>query len=188
MRVTCLTNSGANLPDYYRKYGSYDTYRFPVKEGNSYTVYGMILWKRLINYLIFGDDEQFPAWIPAALFEITDGKLSRHWYCSSNIDGLDNTVDFVWGYKELATCFPHFDSLEERNEDALEVFKSRKMAMDLEFADPAVSDTAEILEDDWILCPNCVDAWESQPSLDVLVKCPNCGSVLVNPKQIEPTK
>lgn len=184
MRVTCKTNLCAQLPESYQKQGYSSEYKFPIVVGQSYIVYGMILSMSHIEYLVLGNSDPFPEWMPAELFEITDSKLSRHWYCGANFDGLDNTIDFVWGYKELADHSPHFDLLVDRDGAELEIFTLRRGAMDLEFPDSALSGAAEILEGNWVLCPKCSNAWESQPSLDALVRCPSCGSTLINPNRL----
>lgn len=184
MRVTCKANLCVQLPESYRKEGYSSEYKFPITVGQSYIVYGMVLSRSHIKYLVLGNFDPFPQWMPAELFEITDGKLSRHWYCGSNFDGLSYTVKFVWGYKELAECSLHFDLLVDRDREALNVFTQRKAAMDLEFPDPAISDIAEIIEGNWVMCPKCIDAWESQPTLDALLRCPSCGSILINPNQL----
>ena len=64
----------------------------------------------------------------------------------------------------------------------MELFKLFKQKMDLEFDDPSIELTAEILDSAWVFCPSCQDAWESSNPLDELIKCPNCGEVVKNPR------
>lgn len=184
MRVVCKANTGANLPETYQENGYYDEYKFPLLIGKSYIVYAMNLWAGKISYLIMGEIGQFPSWIPSELFEIVDGKLSKWWHYSINPDKSKNTIDAVWGYKALTDQSDHFDKLVDGDKGVLEVFIQYKEQMDLEFPDPTISDIAEVMEDgEWFFCPKCNNAWESQ-SLDGMVKCPNCGTILKNPKYL----
>lgn len=181
MRVSCTANTGVHLPEFYRKRGYHKEYEFPLLIGKSYIVYGMNLWDGRIGYLIMGEARKFPDWLPSELFEIGDGKLSRYWHYGVNLDNLDNTIDSIWGYKELANHSGHFDKLVDRDRTALATFMHYKELMDLEFPDPLISDSADGLEENWLFCPKCTNAWETH-SLDAMVKCPNCESILKNPR------
>ena len=54
--------------------------------------------------------------------------------------------------------------------------------MDLEFLDPSISNFAEIADDDWLMCPKCIDAWKSKGDRDALVKCSKCLTIFKNPR------
>jgi len=43
-----------------------------------------------------------------------------------------------------------------------------------------IREKAENLADDWLMCPLCQEAWESQSKLP-MVRCPNCKNKLHNP-------
>jgi hypothetical protein len=53
--------------------------------------------------------------------------------------------------------------------------------MDLEFPDPSISDKTQALDDEWLMCPFCIDAWQSD-SKDGMVICPTCHRKLHNPR------
>ncbi|MBA3721680.1 MAG: hypothetical protein H0W88_04695 [Parachlamydiaceae bacterium] len=57
---------------------------------------------------------------------------------------------------------------------------------DINFSTEIINDIAEIGDDEWLICPKCFDAWESNSS-DKIVQCLKCHSFLQNPryKQIE---
>jgi hypothetical protein len=52
--------------------------------------------------------------------------------------------------------------------------------MDLEFPDPEVNLKAEKLEDNWLMCPICIDAWQTDSKAG-MVMCPKCKNVMHNP-------
>ena len=185
MRLICLSKTWHNFPEQYRKYGNRENYEYPVLVGNSYVVYGMImLVESVVEYYVLGESSRFPSWVPADLFQITDSKLSRHWYFGRNLDGLESTVNAIWGYKELADLSNHFDRLADWDEEAHQIFMNYKEVMELEFPNPAITDTAEdIGEGNWLLCPKCIDAWEVE-SFDALVRCPKCKTILNNPRYL----
>jgi hypothetical protein len=182
MRVIARANTGVHLPESYAEHGYYNEYKFPLVVGKSYVVYAMNLWAGKIRYLVIGETNQIPIWIPSELFEIIDSKLSRYWYYGINLDDSKNTIESVWGYKELTDHSDHFDKLVDWDKTALEIFIQYKELMDLEFPDPEISDIAEMIEEgNWLLCKKCCDAFESR-SLDAMIRCPNCGTVLGNPR------
>jgi predicted Zn-ribbon and HTH transcriptional regulator len=46
---------------------------------------------------------------------------------------------------------------------------------------PEIRKSAEDLGDDWLMCPLCQEAWQSQ-SIYGMVECPQCKSKIHNPK------
>ena len=60
--------------------------------------------------------------------------------------------------------------------------------MDLEFPDPTtpVSDQATAFEDNWLLCPHCLDGWQTNSRAGMVI-CPNCKHLLHNPRYEEQT-
>ncbi len=53
--------------------------------------------------------------------------------------------------------------------------------------DNTVDKTAQELEKGWLLCPDCIDAWESS-SIDAMVICPKCNAALHNPRYKDKSK
>lgn len=47
--------------------------------------------------------------------------------------------------------------------------------------DLTVDKTAQEMERDWLMCPNCIDVWQTS-STDAMVICPKCDSALHNPR------
>ena len=52
---------------------------------------------------------------------------------------------------------------------------------DRNYNDPKIQDSAQILEDNWIMCPLCQEAWEDT-TIYAMVCCPMCHHKLHNPK------
>lgn len=49
------------------------------------------------------------------------------------------------------------------------------------FPDPNILESAILINDGWLMCPKCNDAWESNSSKPMVV-CPNCECVFHNPR------
>ena len=46
-----------------------------------------------------------------------------------------------------------------------------------------IKEFAEVLDDEWLMCKICNDAWMTN-SLDAMVICPECDNVLHNPRYV----
>lgn len=53
----------------------------------------------------------------------------------------------------------------------------------LEQSDPNISETAIEGDSNWLICPKCSEAWESD-SLKAMVICSKCGRALHNPRMV----
>jgi hypothetical protein len=49
------------------------------------------------------------------------------------------------------------------------------------------SQTAQILDETWVMCPQCTEAWET-PSKEIFVTCPKCECSLYNPRYTRENK
>ena len=58
-----------------------------------------------------------------------------------------------------------------------------QLANYLKVPDPSVTTTATQLDNAWLLCPNCIDAWETT-SKDAMIICPKCDRALHNPRAV----
>lgn len=104
---------------------------FNLTIGKQYTVYAMMIWKNVINYLVVSDDSLSPSWLPAHLFETTEPTLPKNWYFKYFRKHENPTIaglSAIWGYEELITDEDHYRALTELEPDALEVFMKRKEA------------------------------------------------------------
>lgn len=144
-----------------------------------YTVYGMMVKDGEVFYYICDRVHLFfPIPRPAHLFEIIDHRLSRYWIFGI-IEGFKKYPS--WIFPEWVNE-PYFqDSLTNLEEREVAIFKSYKELMDLEFPDSFVSEIAQIADIGWLICPSCLEAWESSNDVYALIKCPKCHKTLKNP-------
>ena len=81
MRVRCIANTGKGFSEYTLKHrGCSEETILPFIIGDEYTVYGQLIWKGMLQYLIQGSQEHLPSWYPAEVFEVIDPRLSRSWF------------------------------------------------------------------------------------------------------------
>ncbi|QVL55805.1 MAG: hypothetical protein KFB95_00960 [Simkaniaceae bacterium] len=76
--------------------------------------------------------------------------------------------------------------MEEGKEFELSYKELEKIADDLieeelKKPDLSISKSATILDEKWIMCPDCIDAWEST-SKSAMVICPKCNQMFHNPR------
>jgi hypothetical protein len=55
------------------------------------------------------------------------------------------------------------------------------------FFDATVSKKAKIIDNDWLMCPDCIDGWETN-SIEPMVICPKCNKAFHNPHRIDKEK
>ena len=132
MRVKCIANNHNNISDAYIKAGHFTTSIIDelVEVGKIYTVYGIYSSTGVLSYLINSPWENCPIWHIAEIFEIVDNTIPQGWYFNYWGYGDTNTVNAVWGYRELALDGHHFDGLQERIPEACGLFAIRKMEID----------------------------------------------------------
>ncbi|SFT02445.1 hypothetical protein [Marininema halotolerans] len=131
MRVQCIANKGKDLPKKYWDAEAEEEYTeyYELKIGHVYIVYGMYLYKDIINYLVaYSINPALPFWYPADLFKVVNQILPMEWYFSHS-KGTEDEITAVWGYQELMDD-KHFDDLMEREPEALKIFKKRKKEID----------------------------------------------------------
>ncbi|BAR87185.1 MULTISPECIES: hypothetical protein [Bacillus cereus group] len=124
MKVTCLYNTGSALSKI-----TEETFNLTIEK--EYIVYGICkLQSGELTYLILGERENMPSWYPAELFKISDALQPLEWYCAEHKQVKDTTIDYIWGYKELALDDTHALGLIERENKDMELFLKRKAEID----------------------------------------------------------
>ncbi|MGA5696810.1 hypothetical protein CN305_12075 [Bacillus cereus] len=124
MKVTCLYNTGNALSKI-----TEETFNLTIEK--EYIVYGICkLQSGKLTYLILGERENMPSWYPAELFKISDALQPLEWYCAEHKQVKDTTIDYIWGYKELALDDTHALGLIERENKDMELFLKRKAEID----------------------------------------------------------
>lgn len=176
MRVKCIFDKTPNSEDSIYQ----DSLRYEFLEiGKEYNVYGMIVNEEVRYYICETRQALFPVSRPASLFKILDNHLSRYWIFGF-IEGFKKYP--VWIFSEWINE-PYFqDSLTDLAEREVQIFKSYKELMDLEFPDSFISEMAQLGDDEWLICTTCIDAWQHSSVKDALVRCPKCRKILNNPR------
>jgi hypothetical protein len=180
MKVMCVNSGGPALLTADIASGNTRSSVFHVTVGRDYFVYGVLFNDAVLKYLV-EDDTGRPTWEPASLFEVICGRVSRSWI----FPNWANAGRYVaaMSFPEFVEDPESFDRLSVGDKAARAAFTVRKQTADLEFPDPLVRETAKSLQDDWLQCPFCSDAWQST-TLDPIVRCPACQKVSRNPKNL----
>lgn len=193
MKIRCSYINGSDLPSDLISVDPnyYSSLKFDLLLDKDYTVYAMTLHHSYIWYYICDETSStYPIWQPSPLFEVIDPKISRYWiYSYSSKTTYYWSPHPVWAFPEWAQNPDYYyDMLTDGSENELALFEKYKDLMDLEFSDPSITAFAQVGDENWLVCPNCIDAWESSNTFDALVKCPKCNVVMNNPRyQNKPT-
>jgi hypothetical protein len=179
MKVKCLFNTGRNLSQKFLDEGWTKESKMQLNLNSENVVYGISYFKNDSCYFLICDKYLKPFWYPDEIFEISNNKLSSLWYFINCNEPLGMQV--IWGYEELVNIDNHNDNLMEREDEALEIFYKRKKEMDMEFPDFSVKGKANTIDQNWLICPKCMDEWESN-SIFGMVECPKCNTIMHNPR------
>jgi hypothetical protein len=134
MRVRCISKRGELLPKEYidpRVNVTRDA-DYRVTSGKEYLVYAIAFRRGQVWYYLIDDNELwYPRNLPAPLFEITDGRVSRFWKVNFTPGNPDH---------DMLLAFPEWDSndlfygrLTDRVPVEVAVFGGIKSKMDEEF-------------------------------------------------------
>lgn len=156
---------------------------FPVTIGKDYNVYEVYFQNGTVYYLICEDTySYYPMLLPSLLFLIIDNRLSRHWVADSIVQ--ESGLYYELGFSEMDK--DHFYSnLVDGEYEEREIFKQCKQLIDLEFPNNEITESASVLDADWLMCPHCIDAWQWPSKLDAQVICPTCLNTFKNPRYVE---
>lgn len=154
--------------------------------GSFYVVYGVEILKGGISLFIADDTfsgTRYPLAYPTAFFNIVDSRVSRCWHVGPPHQDPQASAT-VFAFEEWLASRSFYERLVDGEEKEWRTFRSYKEFMDLEFPNPAITDAADLLEDDWHMCPRCSCGWKSKSRLGLL-RCPHCESALNNPQYEE---
>jgi len=181
MKIRCLTNSLKAL-----SLNKSSNYTLPDAQifltiGKEYIAYALSQFYDEIWYCVCDESyTYYPVWYPKTLFEISDNRLSEYWVFSFKEDLKKER--FFFGFPEWADQLDFYDKLTDGEKKEVEIFKGYKELMDLEFPDSSISETAQIGDDQWLICPKCTDAWQNSDNRDALVRCSKCSTIFNNPR------
>lgn len=181
MKINCITNSAKDIPPTILANYTSPNSSIPLIVNKEYIVYALSEFYQNIWYCICDESYTYhPMWIPHPFFQVVDYRISRYWIFSFKED-LDKNR-FFFGFPEWAKEPDFYNNLTDGEEREVTIFRTYKELMDLEFPDSSVSEIAQIVDDEWLMCPFCIDAWRSLNDRDALVKCPKCLRILNNPR------
>ncbi|TAE95195.1 MAG: hypothetical protein EAZ79_19885 [Oscillatoriales cyanobacterium] len=119
MKIRCIANKGADLPDNYLN---------PPLDITKETEFKLIVGK---EYTVYERYTYYPIENPAPLFEIIDGRYSRYWHVQLATNGLLEIAFEHW------FSIPYFyDKLTDGEAEAVLIFDKIKELMDSEAAIP----------------------------------------------------
>lgn len=133
MIVRCISNTGQGLIKVTTDFGYTVDTKFDFEIGSIYTVYGISSIEGRWGYLFSKKTDEWPGWWPAELFEVIDKYLLPIFY--SDIRLRENykegeNIFAIFGYKEMVFDLWHYDKLNDRHHDVLEIFFKRKSEID----------------------------------------------------------
>ena len=157
-----------------------------VTVGRTYTVYGVAIRNCIPWYFIADDSYEwslYPLAYAPAFFVETDVRVSSCWtigFRGANVK-VEGVREVIFSFEEWAQDEVFYERLVNGNESDLELFQKYKDFMDMEYPLSFVTDTADLVKGNWLMCPKCFDAWESDSVLG-MVRCPKCSTTFLNPK------
>jgi len=75
---------------------------------------------------------------------------------------------------------PQFEYTESELHALADKLIAEEERVEFSEPDPNVTEQATHLEDKWLMCPLCTEAWDSE-SVYPMVRCPKCQEKLSNP-------
>ncbi|PSB44465.1 hypothetical protein C7B67_22620 [filamentous cyanobacterium Phorm 6] len=140
MKIRCIANTGASLPDDYIEpaIGYTKQIQFSLTVGREYVVYAFREWRGTIWYYICDDNyTYYPMQNPAPLFEVVDSRVSKYWRFELAPNGRLEIAFEQW------FTDPYFyDKLTDQEEAEVEIFDQVKELMDAEDFDLPPLDVA----------------------------------------------
>lgn len=128
MKVKCIANSGAGFKKYTMEHmGCSVNTQLPLCVNETYTVYGQMIHRGILQYLIKGTNENLPSWYPAELFKVVSSQLYIDWLFGYD---SENEISAIWGFDELVSNTNFVYDLVEREDYAINIFLKRKKQMD----------------------------------------------------------
>ena len=147
--------------------------------GKHYVIYADEATSEDLFYYLADDDcddaMTYPYRYLSVFFNVIDSNLSSCWVESTR------DLQLVRGFPEWVWEPMFYERLVDGEIREVDLFQRYRNLIEFEFPWPSSGCTADKLEDDWLLCPKCFDAWESV-SRHGMVQCPKCATVMKNPR------
>lgn len=185
MRIECVRRRFDEIPDLslreiVRQGFGTDTEATGLTVGKRYTVFAREHRNGNAWFYIadddFGGPRSYPVAYAGSFFDVVDSKGSSFWK-TVTVDGAVVRDSF----SEWATDPVFYERLIDGESFETQLFEKYRVEMELEFPSDDSAGDAELLDESWLLCPKCSEAWESQSSF-ALVECVKCRAKLSNPR------
>jgi hypothetical protein len=128
-----------------------------------------------------------PLQYDSLLFNVVDSRLSKWWIYHTKVanNAISNTGE-IRSWLAIPTWTVGFHlALVDGLPAAVRAFRKYERLIEWEWPRPDVTEQAQALEDDWVMCPNCTESWEVDRRL-ALCQCPSCNRMLSNPYWSDP--
>lgn len=159
-----------------------------IDRGHHYVVIGIKNCKNILYFIINDRDySTYPSYIPSGFFEITDKRFSRYWKLPENVTKYEDIMHLSPG--QMITFQEWFDAENDFytaivdgdfEDETVKIYVRYKELMEYEFKNPSITDTAKLIETNWVQCRSCFDAWQLLNN-DEIIKCPSCNRVMLSP-------
>lgn len=138
-----------------------------------YLVYALHMKPECTDFVVGGLDRSMSsAPCPEEYFRVIDGRLSKYWRFQQ---GEKTRFLGISGWD-----FSFFSALIDSEPAANERFTCYARAMTYEYAHPEVDEPVDVLRDNWVWCPDCMESWQIF-SRQEMVMCPGCRTHWLNP-------
>lgn len=147
----------------------------------SYIVLGIVHYELSIYYLIKKSYDY--SLFLSDNFIITHNIPSRYWHLVKQADIVIKGLDKLDNFRRYKGEDIGYQDPFCWNQPIMDYVDSYYEKMFLEFPDTNYP-TAEAIENGWVLCGECVEAW--QPFLyDGMSRCPKCNTIQNNPYYVD---
>jgi hypothetical protein len=183
MQIICKTTSFTDLSEELRRTERLERLAYNHKSelvGRRYVVYAIFYHNGSLFFVI---DWRCPYTLPALFCEVEDGRLSKYFEFSQVIEKSgrgEERVRYTIGFPEIVRDPLFFARIVDHDPEAQQVFRHYQKLLVFEFPDPNVRDVGIQLQENWVQCFRCRDAWESE-WVPGMIQCPKCEAVMRNP-------
>lgn len=162
-----------------------------LEDGQHYIVMAVYLMSGLgeaeTEFVLRHGESTTPLRFESVLFDVVNPRLSKWWIYHSEFDHESRKSQLQnrsWlAFPEWKWAF--FEELVDGEASALRIFRDYEELMELEWPRPDVTEAANLLQDEWVMCPTCTESWQVVSRL-ALTKCPACEMMLNNPTWSDP--